>query len=91
MKKRVHLLISGMVQGVNFRYYCRREALRHGVNGWVRNLDDGRVEVTAEDEETALGGFVEWCRHGPPYSSVTDVEATYSEATGEFNSFDIAF
>ncbi len=91
MKKRVHLLISGMVQGVNFRNYCRREALRYDAHGWVRNLDDGRVEVTAEAEETALTSFVEWCRHGPPYSSVTDMETTYSDATGEFTSFDITF
>ena len=65
------------------------EATGQGVTGWVKNLPDGRVEVTAEGEEDAVAAFVEWCRKGPAMADVTQFEAAYSKATGEFDSFSI--
>lgn len=89
MNTRVHLLISGRVQGVCFRYYCRDEAKRVGVRGWVKNLPDGRVEIMAEGDQEPIRTFVDWCRHGPPHAQVTDFNETYGPATGvgEFDSF----
>lgn len=72
--RRVRLRIRGMVQGVNFRYFAREEARRRGVTGWVRNAEDGNVEVVAEGEAEALAHFLAWCRRGPPAARVGGVD-----------------
>ena len=86
-RARVHLLVSGIVQGVSFRYYTVEEARRLGVAGWVRNLADGRVEVEAEGDRRALEALVAWCRSGPPAAQVDDVEATWSAFAGDLGPF----
>jgi acylphosphatase len=88
-KVRAHLFIRGYVQGVNFRYYTRRQALSRGVTGWVRNLWDGRVEAVFEGEQNDVDWMVEWCRAGPPSASVYDVEVEWEKVTGEFEGFDV--
>jgi acylphosphatase len=85
--KRIHLVVSGRVQGVCFRLYTVREASRLGVNGWVRNLRSGDVEVLAEGDEAALKDLERWCRQGPPRAVVSDVLSRYGTATGEFTHF----
>ncbi len=70
---RYRLLVSGRVQGVYFRDTCRREAERHGVHGWVRNLPDGDVEAVFEGTEEQVSRLVEWSRHGPPAAVVAEV------------------
>ena len=70
---RYRVLISGRVQGVFFRDTCRRMAERHGVNGWVRNLPDGRVEAVFEGSDGEVGRLVEWSRHGPGSAVVQGV------------------
>jgi acylphosphatase len=69
-------LISGRVQGVGFRYFIQASAAREGVHGWVRNLDDGRVEALAEGEAEAIERFERDVRNGPPAARVgqADVE-----------------
>lgn len=89
MTKRARFLVEGYVQGVCFRMYTRDEAGRLGLTGWVRNMDDGRVEVLAEGENAALTRLLAWCRHGPPSAEVTGVSEEYSDATGEFDGFTI--
>lgn len=69
----VHLLIAGRVQGVGYRAWCHRVANELALVGWVRNLDDGRVEVFAQGESAALEELVARCRAGPMYAEVTDV------------------
>jgi len=91
MQVRVHLMISGRVQGVAFRHYCVQVARQYGVHGWVRNSDDGCVEVTAEGVETSLEPFVRWCRRGPPAASVQACHESYAKPTGEFDAFEVAF
>ena len=91
MQVRVHLLISGRVQGVGFRHYCVQVARKYGVHGWVRNRDDGCVEIKAEGEETNLERFVRWCRSGPPAASVLACRESYAKPTGEFDAFEVAF
>ncbi len=84
---RVHLFVSGLVQGVFFRQSTVDEARRLGVAGWVRNLPDGRVEVEAEGERAAVEALVGFCRRGPPAAEVERVEETWSAPRGDLFSF----
>lgn len=88
---RVQLIIEGSVQGVWFRDSARREAIRHGVTGWVKNRPGGTVQVLAEGPEDRVKRLVAWCHHGPPTARVTRVHETLEEWKGESTSFDIAF
>lgn len=88
-RKRAKLLISGRVQGVGYRYCARIEAQRLGLDGTVRNLEDGRVEAEAEGEPEALESFISWCRHGPPGARVDEVELSWSEDANEFGGFQV--
>ncbi len=87
--KRVHLRITGRVQGVGFRYSALAEARRLGVRGWVRNAQDGAVELLAEGDEPYLRRLATWCHAGPPGALVHDVEQHWLPATGEFDDFSI--
>jgi acylphosphatase len=89
VKTRVHLLISGYVQGVFFRETTKRRADDLNVTGWVRNRADGRVEAVFEGEEDDVKKLVQWCRHGPPRATVTNIEVDWEEYAGEFDSFEI--
>lgn len=90
-KKRVQLLVSGFVQGVGYRFTARGQADLLGLDGWVRNRRDGRVELLAEGEERDLRELVRWCHLGPSGSRVTDVEEEWLPWTGEFQGFEIRF
>jgi acylphosphatase len=70
---RYRVLISGQVQGVYFRAACQRMAWQHSVAGWVRNLDDGRVEAVFEGAPGDVQHLVDWSRHGPRLALVSDV------------------
>lgn len=87
MMVRVHVYVSGRVQGVFFRYETRREARKRNIKGWVRNLPDGRVEALFEGEEEKVLELIEFCKHGPPGARVTNVEVEWGEYTGEFKDF----
>ncbi|MEM4703846.1 MAG: acylphosphatase [Candidatus Bathyarchaeia archaeon] len=89
LKVRAHVIVNGKVQGVFFRSETRFEAKKRGVNGWVRNLPDGRVEAVFEGEETNVKELIEFCRKGPPGAKVTSVEVSWEKWTGEFKSFEI--
>lgn len=86
---RIHLVISGLVQGVFFRANTVEEGIRLGLTGWVRNLPDGNVETVAEGSKEKLEQFSAWCRRGPAPSRVTNVEVSWEPATGEFKGFSI--
>jgi len=88
-KRRATLRIRGKVQGVYYRESSRREAMRLGLTGWVRNLSDGSVEAVAEGTPEALEAFVTWCHRGPTQARVTDVERADAEARGEFSTFTV--
>lgn len=83
-----HFLVTGRVQGVSFRYYTQQKAIELGVKGWVRNLADGRVEVMACAEPTALNRFNEWLQHGPPAAEVRHL-AVASVPLASFEDFSI--
>ena len=80
---RVHVEVTGRVQGVFFRDSCRREALRRGVSGWVRNTAAGSVEAELEGDDAAVQELLDWCRDGPPYASVSGVAVSPLTPTGE--------
>lgn len=69
-------LVRGRVQGVGFRHATRREALRLGLRGWVRNRTDGAVEALAIGNEAQLDAMDRWLRRGPPGSHVSTVDLT---------------
>jgi acylphosphatase len=71
---RYRVLVSGRVQGVFYRDTCRRVAQQHGVNGWVRNLPDGRVEAVFEGAPADVEHLVGWARRGPRLAVVTGVD-----------------
>ena len=87
--KRVHLFVSGRVQGVFFRAHTRDLAQKLGLSGFVRNLPDGRVEVVAEGPEEKLQELIEFCYRGPPLAHVIHVEIHWEEPTGEFRGFSV--
>ena len=89
--KRMQIFFSGTVQGVGFRFTAERLARRFSVTGFVRNLEDGRVEVTAEGEEPALVDFLTSIRGSGMKLYIQDVEAHWSEAQGTFKGFRIAY
>ncbi|CCJ37157.1 acylphosphatase [Methanoculleus bourgensis MS2] len=89
MAVRVRVWISGLVQGVGFRWAVEDEARAEGVTGWVRNLPDGRVEAVFEGDEVPVRRVVEFCRRGPALARVDDVEAVREEYSGEFEGFSI--
>lgn len=91
MTRRVHITVSGRVQGVFFRANTQEVAQRLGLSGYVRNLPDGRVEVVAEGEEGALQRLVDWCHRGPPLARVERVEVRWENPTGEFSGFHIRY
>lgn len=88
-RARVHLRISGRVQGVGFRFAAVDEASRLALTGWVRNTHDGDVELVAEGEEELLRRLVTWAHVGPRGALVTHVEEQWLPHTGEFDGFRI--
>jgi acylphosphatase len=86
---RAHVLIDGRVQGVNFRLYTREHARSGGVEGWVRNLDDGRVEAVFEGQREAVQRVVSWCYGGPSHARVEKVEVAWEQPTGKDHGFSI--
>jgi len=88
-KVRAHLLISGRVQGVAFRYYAQDTAQGLGVEGLVRNCWDGKVEIIVEGEEEKVKKLISWCYQGPGSAIVEKVGIEWEKYIGEFNSFGI--
>jgi acylphosphatase len=82
-------LISGRVQGVGFRWFARDAAAREGVTGWVRNLDDGRVEALVEGEAEAVTRMERALRSGPPGARVHTVSVITEEPSGAYGHFSI--
>lgn len=81
-RTRAHVFISGRVQGVFFRASTRDRATDLGVDGWVRNLDDGRVEAVFEGDEAAVKAMIEWCHEGSPNAVVKSVNVEHEDPDG---------
>jgi acylphosphatase len=87
MKIRAVVTISGLVQGVSFRYFTLQQAARCNVTGWVKNLPDGDVQGCFEGEELDVQALIDWCRVGPRLSQVDRISIDQREYTGEFEGF----
>ena len=90
-QKRIHIFVTGRVQGVFFRQSTRVIAIKNNVNGWVRNLDDGRVEIVAEGETQNIDNFVIWCKTGPANSRVDEFELIEEICNKEFEIFEVRY
>ena len=88
MKKAINCFISGRVQGVCFRMSTSQQAKLLGVTGWVRNLEDGRVEVFACGEAPLVDQLRQWLAHGPGMAKVINVECISADYQ-EFPNFTI--
>jgi acylphosphatase len=89
---RARIVVSGRVQGVAFRQAAVDEAERlGGLSGWVQNLPDGRVELLAEGERPRVEALVAWCRRGPRFARVDEVEVGWSAPGGDLAPFAVAW
>jgi len=88
---RLHAVVHGYVQGVNFRYYTVRTAQYLNLTGWVANRWDGSVETVAEGQREALNGFLAFLHRGSPSSVVRRVDAEWETPSGEFAGFRVRY
>lgn len=86
-----HAVVEGEVQGVGFRYSAAREARSLDLSGWVRNAENGSVEVWAEGDPAALEEFFAWLRRGPETAWVSSVKRTDEKPRGLYSTFSIIF
>lgn len=91
MTLRLHVLVEGRVQGVGFRYATCDKAESLGLDGWVRNLHDGRVEAEFEGERAILENMLEWCKQGPAGARVRNVEVTWETGEPRHNGFHVRY
>jgi len=85
------MIIHGHVQGVFFRANTREKAKELGLTGWVKNLENGTVEVLAYGPQESLDSLLKWCHHGPAGASVSKVDYEWKKYEEEFSGFDIRY
>lgn len=90
-KKRIKVIVKGIVQGVSYRYFANRAANSYGLGGYVRNCYDGSVEVVAEGEDRELKNLIADLRRGPWSARVDGIEVEWEEYTGNYNHFTVRF
>ena len=91
MNKKIHVVISGRVQGVWLRASTKDQALQLGIKGWVKNTSDGKVEAVFEGEENKLNEMLSWCKSGPQHAHVTNIKIKFIEPLEEFKEFNIIY
>jgi acylphosphatase len=91
MKKRAHIVVRGIVQGVFFRYTTQREAQGLGLTGWVKNIPDGGVEIVCEGDKEAVEKLVQWSRSGPRGAFVEETDVSWENYTDGFLTFEIRY
>ena len=90
-QQRVHVLVSGKVQGVFFRQALKVIARKNNVFGWVRNLTDKRVEAILEGDSKSVNMVIEWTRIGSANSRVDNIEVSNEEFKNEFSTFEVLY
>ena len=91
VQKRIHIFVTGRVQGVFFRQSTKVMAIKNNVKGWVQNLDDGRVEIVAQGETQDIDNLAHWCKTGPANSRVDEFELSEENVTDEFENFEVRY
>ena len=89
--QRVRLFVTGRVQGVFFRQSLKAKSIQNDVFGWVKNLQDGRVECLLEGTEKDISVLVEWAHTGPANAIVENVEIHNEKFDNEFTKFDVLY
>ena len=89
MFKKVHLLISGNVQGVFYRVNARKKAEEFSLTGWVKNMPDNKVEILAEGKEENLKRLIKWCHNGSENAIVKEVKVEWGDYENKFDQFEI--
>ena len=89
MIRGVKLLISGRVQGVYFRLFAQKKAKQLGINGYAKNLVDGRVEIMAQADNSSIESFIKWSNKGPITARVDEVEVSEWPVEEQFTTFEI--
>ena len=82
-----HIIISGNVQGVFFRKYTKQKADELKLTGWVKNTDDGNVELFAQGDENKIEALIQWCHQGSPKAEVESVEVKHVNADAALTHF----
>ena len=90
-KQRIRIFVTGRVQGVFFRQTLKVKAKQNDVYGWVKNLNDGRVEAVLEGDTGNVTRLIEWAHGGPANAIVEDVEIQNEKFTGEFSKFEVTY
>ena len=89
--RRIHVFLTGRVQGVGFRNFTQGHARRLGLTGWVMNLNDGRVEAIVEGPRADVEKLLEKIKRGPRYARVKDMDVKDEKPTGEFKTFRVTY
>jgi acylphosphatase len=87
----VKIIVYGQVQGVSFRYYAQKAALKLGLAGFVKNRPDGTVYIEVEGDRQVIEKFIAWCRKGSPWAKVEKVEYSFSKNLKGFKGFGIVY
>ena len=90
-KVRARIFVNGLVQGVFFRQNTQKRAKEIGVFGFVRNLQDGRVEAVFEGDRDKVKEIIKWAKEGPNNATVNNQEVSWEEYKEEFNDFEIKY
>ncbi|SFL86308.1 acylphosphatase [Gracilibacillus orientalis] len=90
--RQVHVIVSGRVQGVGFRSFTQQVAMENDVVGWVKNLDDGSVEIEAQGKDDKVEKFFNQVKKGPSFfAKVKNIEITEKEIENTFKNFEIKY
>ena len=89
--QRIRIIVTGKVQGVFFRQTLKVKAKKNEIFGWVKNLQDGRVEAILEGDEEKISKIIGWAHGGPANARVEDVEIRNEKFIGEFSKFDVLY
>jgi acylphosphatase len=87
--KSIKVTVSGLVQGVGYRYFCYKKAVKYGINGYAKNLYNGNVEVLAQGGEGLIKDFIRDINTGPHYASVKSVNIEETDVEKEYREFSI--
>jgi acylphosphatase len=91
LSHQAHIFVTGMVQGIGYRFFVTRLSASLGLSGWVKNLPSGQVEITVEGDRSQIESMVRDLKTGHPYASVKGVAVEWKPWTGEFREFRVEY
>jgi len=91
MPEQIHVIVSGLVQGVGYRHATYRKALELGITGWVKNLPNGDVEAVFQGDRAVIDRMTQWCKRGPALARVDRVTEDWGPAPQSYPDFQIVF